>query len=198
MNFTALKAELAARGFNHIGDPRLGQFINEARATLDGMFPWPYRYASTTGTAPLTIANLGVVDAVFSPTSEPLPIMDQREVWQLYTSAVPAGTPEVAYVISGTVYVAPTSTGTIGVNYYKVPPDLSSGTDVPLSPSQFHPLIVRMAQQLAYIDTDNTGAAAALQPWVDQGVQQMVAQLIDPQLVGPSQHVLIGDGSCDS
>jgi hypothetical protein len=49
MTFAELKTELAARGFDHLSDTRLGQYVNQARAELDGMHMWPYREDSATG-----------------------------------------------------------------------------------------------------------------------------------------------------
>lgn len=199
-----MKAELAARGFDHITDTRLGMFINEARSQIDGMYLWPYRRTLVDAAAPITsITDLGVIEAVVNLSSNDfLAPGDVSELVEIYGNLSVAGIPECFYtsVVGGAYTIAtfPAYTGTLRVIYFKRTPDLT-GTDTPLAPSEFHPLIVRMASQLAYIDTDNQVAAQGLQPWIDQGINRMVESLLGgQQIAGPSRHVLIGDGSCDS
>jgi hypothetical protein len=57
VDFTALKAEVAAAGFARLTDAQLGVFVNRAMHELDDLEPWGYREASATGTAPLAIAT---------------------------------------------------------------------------------------------------------------------------------------------
>lgn len=188
MNFQNLKDELAARGFDHLTDTRLGQYVNWARGELDDMFRWPYREKSVTGVAPLTVADLGVIEAVTNETQHytlrPYPFGGLLED---FGDLSLTGTPSFYYVAwpSGVPVVAtyPASTQTIGVQYWQVPPDLGAGSDTPLAPRRFHGLLVDLAVRRAYRDRDNHEAAETLQKEIDRQVQVMVAALLGGQQV---------------
>lgn len=188
MNFTALKAELAARGFDHLSDTRLGQYVNWGRAELDDLYRWPYREAAVTGTAPLIVTDLGVIEAVTNETSHAtLQPADFRGLLEDYGDLSLSGTPSSYYVSWATgvpeVATYPASTNTIGVQYWKVTPDLSAGTDTPLAPTRFHGLIVDLAVRRAYRDRDNHQAAEQLQVEIDRQVQTMIGALLGGQQV---------------
>lgn len=183
MTYAELKAELLARGFDFLGD-RAGQFINWARAELDDAYLWPYREASVQGTpAPLVVADLGVVEAVVNVTlNVPLLAYNYRQLLDDYGDLSIAGSPCFWYKAtpSGVPEIAtyPTSTDTIGVQYWKVTPDLVDDSDTPDSPSRFHGLIVDMAVRRAYRDSDNGAAAADLNAQIDADLRKMVTALM--------------------
>jgi hypothetical protein len=76
MQFSALKQELSDRGFSMMSDTRLGYIINRAAQQLDMSYLWPYREAGVTGTAPVTISDLGRVQAVLDTTNKH--VLEQR------------------------------------------------------------------------------------------------------------------------
>lgn len=66
MNFAELKTEVAARGFDHIDATRRGVLINWAYLELCGLHTWPFLEDFATGTAPLSISDLGTIEAVMN------------------------------------------------------------------------------------------------------------------------------------
>lgn len=170
MNFAALKQELADRGFAHLSDARRGQYVNWARAALDDLDLWPYRERSATGTPPLAIADLGVVEMVINMTlTTPLQPVAWQTLVDNYHDLAQDGTPLYYYLAQpdgGSPKVATYpfgSSSTIGVQYWRVTPELAADDDTPLAETRFHGLIVDMAAEQAYRDVDNHDAADRLQ-----------------------------------
>lgn len=200
MTFADLKAELAARGFDYLTPTRQGYLINAARAEFDGMFLWPWREKSVTGTAPLSITDLGTIEAVIntSRSSAPLSKVDYRTLLDIYGDLSTSGTPSFYYTAwpSGTpeVVTYPTGSDTIGVQYWRVTPDLT-GTDTPASPAQAHYTIVDMAVRRAYRDSDAHDAAGALQPEIDNAISQLLQQYPPGIADGPDGYVPTSLGS---
>lgn len=205
MTFTQLKAELIARGFDSLTDARAGTLINAARAELDRAFLWPWREKSVTGVAPVSISDLGPIEKVFntSQASVPLTKVDYSLLIDSYGDLSLRGTPAYYYVAwpSGASQVAtyPSSTDTIGIQYWKVTTDLSGASDTPASPSEAHYVIVDLAVRRAYRDSDDHQAAASLQPEIDNAVSQLLSQYPPGQADGPDAYVAFDPaGSADS
>lgn len=149
MDFAAMKLETMAR-VQGATDTRAGFWVNSARAELDRMYLWPWREKAVTGTAPLTVADLGVIEAVTNETGDyPLEVSQFRWLLEYYGDLSTEGAPSCYYVArpAGDPVVAtyPTNGDTIGVQYYKVSADLSADGDEPDSPTEVHYLIVDMA-----------------------------------------------------
>ena len=205
MDFTALQAELAARGFDPlVGQGRAGAFINRGMRALDGMALWPYLESSATGTAPLAISDLLTVEAVLDTTNdvELLPDTYQNLRARFGGDLSTAGNPSYWYMATPggvrTVATYPVSSSVqIGVQYWRVTSALSSGSDVPAAPARWHDLIVDLAAIRAYRDMHNHGAAESLQAQVDRDVAQMRQELFTDQVQGPG-FIQIRSGSDDS
>lgn len=186
MDFVELKQELADRGFSYLSDARLGKFINRAKDRLDGMYRWPYRDTIASGTAPLTIADLGHVETVTNTTQGSYPLQEASHIdligW--FGDLTTTGTPCYWYRtnLAATLKIAtyPVSTDTISVQYWARTPELDS-TDTPLSPDTYHMLIVDLAVQLAYRDTDNHASAEALWGEINRQVIEMIEDLLPQQ-----------------
>lgn len=196
-----MKTELSDRGFAHLSDTRLGVYINNARAELDRMFFWPWREASATGTAPLTIADLGVVEAVVdSNTDLPLRKADYRSLLESFGDLSIVGTPSFYYIAwpSGSPVVAtyPDTSGSIGVQYWKVTADLT-GVQTPASPAEAHYTIVDLAVRRAYRDSDNHAASEALQSEIDRAIGELLVQYPPGIADGPDAYVGYSGSSVD-
>ena len=198
MDFSGLKDEFAARGVDYLSDERRGQYINWARGRLDAAKPWPYRKTSGTGTAGaglFTADDLGVPYMVQDSRNGlcPLRPCDELELRRCYGDLSFAGTPWAYYVAhvgdTRTVTAYPVG-GTLVVYYLITTPDLASPTDTPLSPDRYHGLIVDMAVQMAYRDSDDHAMAEQLQVWIDRQTQSMVDDLLVDQVQGPTYRVL--------
>jgi hypothetical protein len=184
MTFTELKAELEARGFDHLSDTRLGQYVNQARAELDGMHMWPYREASVTGAAPLAVTDCvrveQVVDADTDRVLQPSDYSTLLEAFQ--DNLTTAGSPLYFYVgtPSGvpTIGTYPVGTGNIEVQYYARTTDLSAGSDEPACPDEYHLLICDLAQVRALRDSDEFGSAESLRSSVERDLERMRFDLL--------------------
>jgi hypothetical protein len=192
VTFAELKAELAARGFDYLDDDRQGLMVNRSRADLDDMYRWPYREAAVTGTVPMIISDLGDVQAVIDLTTmESLQHADYATLLNWYGDLSITGCP--AYWYRGTpggipeVSTVPVAMGSVGVQYWRVTPDLVDPEDTPEAPSRFHGLIVDIAVRRAYQDSDNHAAAAALATSISLDLNVMVASLLTQDQVTHQQ-----------
>lgn len=203
MNLAAMQAELTARGFDYLSPTRQTTYINAARAEFDRMYLWPWREKLVTGTAPLTVADLGTISAVVnnSNASYPLAKADYRTLLDSFADLSVSGTPSFYYIAwpSGSPQVTtyPTNANTIGVQYWRVTPDLVNGTDTPVSPSECHYTILDLAVRRAYRDADDHGNAGALQGEIDQAIQQFLVAYPPGIQDGPDAYVGVSGASED-
>jgi hypothetical protein len=169
MQFSDLKTALSERGFDDFSDTKLGRLINEGRRELDRMDLWPWLEASATGTAPMTITDLGEIEAVINTSRDDellLPHEYQR-LLAAYGDLSTTGVPVYYYRSrpSGDPVVAtyPTSSDTIGVQYWKVTTDLSGASDEPAAPDELHPLILDISTRRAWREKNQHDEARAIQ-----------------------------------
>ena len=191
MDFSALKTELAERGFNYLNDTRRGYFINQARHELDMLELWPYRITTLTNqTPPVTITDLGTVSEVIDTAngSTPLSAMDRSELRQGYNDISISGTPTYFFVDNGVLRTFPIG-GTLSVRYYMRTADLSGSTDLPLSPTQYHLLIVDMASRWAQKDSDNDVVIPTLSAEIERQLALMRLDLLGSQQVSNPMYV---------
>lgn len=202
MTLATMRVELKARGFDFLSDARCTAFINEGYHAIcdwDGS-PWPFLNASTTGVAPLVISDLREIVYVTDTT------MDNRleqatfqDIVDMDPSIEVTGTPE-RYYLSGltllNVWPANTS-NSLFVRYNKYAPDLSLDADVPFIPTRYQPIIVDMAEVLAYQDASDYAEANAKLELVTAKVQRMQTVLLhrandDPDYIVVTNHDLNG------
>lgn len=175
MDFSELVQELKDRGFSDLTTARAGTIVNAARAELDRLHLWPYRQTDLTGTAPLSIADLGPIETVTSETGDYRLVPAQfRDLLDYYGDLSTTGSPTCYYTASvlGVPVVAtyPTGTDTIGIVYYKVTVDIS-GTQEPASPDEFHELILEMAVRRVAKDPERRALA-------QQEIDRLLASLL--------------------
>lgn len=186
MNLGQLRTELKARGYDYLTDARANQFLADACSEVDDAELWPYRLTTASGTAPLTVSDLGVIDEVVDSNnaSTPLSRADRRNLVDWYGSLTTTGTPNWFYIDNGVVRTFPVG-GSLSVRHYKVPAQLSADGDTPSSPARFHPLIVSIAQkQAALLDESDDAEVAYLQQEIDHKFDQMRTALLAQQVVG--------------
>jgi hypothetical protein len=195
MDLAALQNEVAARGTDYLGT-RGTTYINLARAQLDAMYLWPYRKASATGSPGTGIVtpagaaqNQSALASVYlvQDTANNYATLRQAsegDLRECYGDLSISGVPFAYYITrtgsAGTVNAYPVG-GTLQAFYYMVTPDLAGPTDTPLAPSQYHGLIVDMAIQMAYRDSDDHDMAEKLQVWIDRQLARMVNDLFADQ-----------------
>lgn len=203
MNFTALKAAVASRGFDYLTDAQHGVLVNNAAHELEETELWPFRETSAFGTAPLEIADLGTVEHVVNMSQSSTEILpaEYGELVQSFGDLGVSGTASYYYIAwpdaVPTVATYPVNSDTIGVQYYLVSGDLSGASDEPLVPARFHKIIVDMAVREAYRDADNHGSAEGLQVQIDRDLARMREALFNQQVQGP-KFMRIVHGSEDS
>lgn len=196
LDFLGLYTELYARGFDYLNDGGAGvtrakRWINDAAHQIDDLEPWLYLQASTTGTAPLTIADLGRVESVVDVANRNvLTFLDRRDVTDMYADLTTTGSPAYYFVTGGTVVATyPVSTVTLTVRYSKVTADMSATTDTPAMPDRFRMAIVEYAVAQAYRDVSNWDGAAQATAAGDQIVRRMVEWNTLAQGMGTNQRI---------
>lgn len=170
LDFQAMQVEFYARGFADLNDGGAGvvrakRWLNDAMHEIDDMNDWPYLNTTTTGAAPLTIADLGVIESVTNVAGlYTLRPRDRRDLRREYGDLTTAGTACFYYITGGsTINVFPVQASlTMTVDYWKVPVDLSANGDTPAMPDRFRMAIVDLAVERASRDRgDEVGAQAA-------------------------------------
>lgn len=181
MDFDTLKTELADRGFSDTTDSRLGIYINAGRAELDRMYLWPWREAQATGTAPLTVTDLGVIEMVTDETrSVPLEVAQYRDLVNSFNDLTTDGDPQYYYIGrssgSAVLMTYPESNNTLGIQYWKRTPDLSVSSDDPASPDECHLLIVDLAERQLRRRLGDAEGVALLSADIDRQVADLLQQ----------------------
>lgn len=165
MTFAELQTEVQDRGFHHVSETRIARWINQAYLEICHKQDWPFRETTATGTAPLTISDLGkVLWVVDSTNDQPLRGgLDARRVQEMDPDLTATGNPARWYLTgSDTLRVWPTNaTVSVTVHYLSKPTELS-GEDEPLVPSEFQNLIVDGAVIRAYRNADESDKAKGL------------------------------------
>lgn len=189
MTYDLLIDELQDRGFDYLTDTRAGRYINQAYASICNRGQWPFLKTTTTGAAPLTIADLrAVLNVVDTTTTTKLVHMDRRHLIEsVDTTLTTTGTPAYWYQESRTVikvYPANT-TDTLSVHYLKVPAVLT-GTATHVLPVEFEDLIVDGAAIRAYKDQGQLDTAASLSGFYNEGLREMMDALLSQNHDGPN------------
>lgn len=177
MNLSSARDELAARGFDYLSTSRLNIMLNNGKNALEDEFAFPWLETTTTGTAPLAIADLKYVLYVVDTTNQnELTGLDSRDIALRDAIVGTAGTPDAWWLDgAGTLQTYPTSTASLSVRYVKFSPELSADSDTPLIPVRYHSVWVDYAVVDAYRDSDNYAAANALLGFVREfRLQQMI------------------------
>jgi hypothetical protein len=126
---------------------RARRWLNDAMHEVDQEARWEYLFATTTGAAPLTIADLDTVESVVDVLDGvPLMEMDRDLLTSGFTDLTTTGVGFYWYRTAPTVIaVYPVSTVTLTVRYFKFGPDMAAATDTPLMPDRFRQIIVERA-----------------------------------------------------
>lgn len=187
MNRQEIREEIVASGAQNIfkdtgGEDRINRWIQQAIREICDFKPWPFLFDTDEGVAPLTIEELGhvqaVIDVVGRNELEPITI---NQVVAGDPTQVAVGRPEYWYTEDGkTIKVAPSSAAlTIRVLYRKVPVELEDD-DEPIFDTDYHDLIVTRVRVKAYKATDNLEAAAEMLKDYERERDVMVHALMKP------------------
>lgn len=196
MTFQELQTELFARGFADLNDAGAGlarakRWIVEAYHDINERADWPFLEASSTGAAPLTVADLRkVIDVTNSSNDSNLTLITRGTLGDAFPDLPSSGTPEYYWIDTSTgttrIQVYPTSTSaSLTVVYYKIPADLSANGDVPVIPTRYQGAIVELAASKGYRSKDNLEQAAAAQNEGERIIAVMGQSLLDREAWDP-------------
>lgn len=181
-----LRTELAARGYDYLPTTRLDRFLNRGAAMLYDEYPWHFLEETATGSAPLTIDDLGqVLSVVNTTTGDELSNEDERYITRIDPDGNSTGNPTSWYLKDGAINVYPNTVASLTVRYIGAPADFTTDTDEPPVPQRYRNLITDAAVILALKDNDEYAAASeALVLW-DREVTKMRSRLYNQNLQGP-------------
>jgi hypothetical protein len=175
MNFTTIKADLVARGFDYLTSDQQGNYVNRAYQAISDARAWPFLETSQSGTAPMTITDLRQVLTVTDTTTDTnLLYRDIRTLRESDPDLDDTGSP-IRFYLDGltTLKVWPANTSdTINVRYLKRPAVLT-GTDTPVIPEAYHLLIVDRAVVYAHRHANNWEAAEGAKAAFDVELLEM-------------------------
>lgn len=186
--------EAYSRGSQYLNDggagaTRMTRWLNDAAMEIDDLERWDYRRASTTGTTPLTITDLGAVESVFDSNKNVLVRSDQGVLENEYEDLTTTGTAWYYYLVAGAIKTYPVTTLTLTVTYFKISPVLT-GSAAPLMPDRFRGAIIERACAMMYRDQDDPGMAAVCLAESDRIVERM--RLVYALQPGPSRQTVTG------
>ena len=182
-DFATMQMEVLERvggDVDRVNTIRVRRWINDAMHAVDEMENWSYLFTSTTGAAPLTIADLQAVESVLDVANlTPLTQMDRRSLTDTFVNLATTGTATYWYLTAPTtIAVYPVSTATLTVRYFRFGLDLAAATDAPLMPDRFRSVIVEYAVCKAYRDLGKTDLAEACWQEVSRQLDTMRLALL--------------------
>ncbi len=195
--FGDLQTEFFARGHDYLnrddaGRARAKRWLNQAHARVVMEELWPFRTATATGAAPLSITGLGQVLTVKNTDDGDRELYEGSEHELTIYDLGTAGTPIMFYRDSFYVRTFPVG-GTLSVRYYREPVDLVNVDETTMVPSRFADLII-----------DDAVRRAAKDRQYGEGVQLAAAEYQDglalmrrDLLVAPTHFIMLPDGSTD-
>lgn len=177
MDLTTARTRLAGRGFDYLTTDQLDEALNTAKNNFEDAYPWPWLEDTTTGTAPLTIADLKQILYVVDTTHDcPLSGNDSRTLAEWDPGFTATGDPQYWWLDGlTTLKVWPLSTAQLEVRYVKESPELADGSDEPLIPDRYCAIWLDLAVAETLKITNNYAASTSQL----QAANLRLAQLID-------------------
>lgn len=165
------------------GLARVQRYLNDSMHGVDSSFDWPYKVATTTGTAPLTITDLQTIETITDIGSlNVLKPRDRRDLRQEFADLTQTGRPLYYYLVNNVINVFYANTSTVlTVDYQKVAPDMVSGSDTPLMPDRYRYCLVEYTVSRLFRDEDAVPESQAAQQAGDSIVAQMTYDLMKQQ-----------------
>lgn len=181
--FLELQTEFYARGYDYMSDG--GAQVTRAKAWLNQSYLevceeelWPFLLTSSSGAAPLTIADLrAVYTVVNTAATQVLVPVQEDELVDQYTTLTTTGSPTAFYVTDTIVKTYPVG-GTLTVRYWKIPTELSANGDTSLIPQRFNNIVVDGAVRRACNDNDNPAGAQLAEAERQRGLDLMRRSLM--------------------
>jgi hypothetical protein len=181
--FLELQTEFYARGYDYLNDGGTGAtrakaWLNQAYLELCEEDLWPFLLTTSTGAAPLTIADVRTIYTVVdTAANNVLAPAQEDELIDTYTTLTTTGTPLWFYMSDTSVKVYPVG-GTLSVRYWKVPAELSANNDVAVVPPRFCNLVVDGAVRRSCNDNDDANGARQTEDERQRGLDLMRRSLL--------------------
>lgn len=173
--------EVIDRGYNYVGQGRIGTFVQRSYRTVCAARSWPFLIETTSGTAPLSLPDLREVFSVKDTTNEAQPRGVRRE-WLVAHSPnlTDTGTPQFWYLDDEALKLYPVDEAVELEVRYKKRPALLADSDTPLIPEEWQYLIVDLAVAHCLRDDDEYEEARAL----EADVKAVIREEMAPDLLG--------------
>jgi hypothetical protein len=174
-----VRTELKSRTSSELTSARVDTAINDAYFEINERAEWPWLETTTSGTAPLTISDLGqILSVVDSTTDTELEGRDVRDITSWNVDLDTTGNP-TNFWLDGmtTLRVWPlNTTDTISVRYLKTVNALTADTDTTVFPGRVCSVLRDLAQLKIQSEFfDNPDLAAAQEARVERRLQQLEA-----------------------
>lgn len=171
------RAALALRGFQYLEPAFLTDALNDAKNIFEDLFPFPWLWATATGTTPLLIEDLKVIRYVRIPgQATRLPGIRELDALDVDPDQV-SGYPQYWYLSDHqTLNTFPPGSQNVEVKYVKFSPELANDADMPLFPARYNKFWRDLAIIECYKETFNFEKAELL--WNDLQ-QRKIPKLIE-------------------
>ena len=192
MTRAEIRAEVENRGYDYVADARLNLWIRQGYEYVCSLEPWWFLEQTTSGPAPLTIADLSQVLHV-SYGDEVLRGTDYRDIRDMDPALDDTGTPVMWYLDGETIHAWPTSSEEISVRYIRKPGALAADQDEPLIPEAHHSVLVDLAENPRLKHKHQNDQARGRQMVVDRRIQdqrdhKMVRNYQNPTQIVQTRH----------
>lgn len=190
----SVRTEFAASGFNRLGTTVSNRLINDAYKWLVKQALWPFRETTTSGAAPLTVADIGAIVSVTDTanSNNPLHYKPREELVDCYGDLTTAGVPVWFYIEGGTIVKTYPAGGTLSVRYYKQAVTLSGDSDPLIVPDDWVQLVIDRARYRALLRQGDWGAAQTLKAEVKETLTDMLVDQLGQNVSDPVQVIVYG------
>ena len=174
---------------------RVRRWLNDANNKLNNEERWDYLFGSTTGTMPLTIADMDEVETVTDvPDFNPLVQIDRQSLVEDMADLTTTGTAAYWYKTAPTTLaVYPVDTSTFTVKYIKFSAEMALAADEPLVADRFRSAIVERACATGLRYKGDWDGYRACMAEYDATVQQMRGSMRLPPARQARTHYAVDD-----
>jgi hypothetical protein len=184
VNLGQIRQEVSDSGLDHLSDTRLNRLVNLAYKKTYNRELWPWRSATTSGTTPLAVT--GTIKQVLTSEGAPLSPAEQETLENNSYILTETGTPECWYLDADrSVDVFPATSAAVTVRYYAKAATLTSDSETPDIPEDYHYLIVLDAVRRGKLENGEVEAAAAYKLDYDELLADLKRDAFNEHVAGP-------------
>lgn len=159
MTFGELRQEVKDSGLDHLSDARVNRFVNLAYKRIYHRELWPWRLAETSGAEPLAV--VGTIQQVLASGGYPLSPITQNQLENAGNRLTETGSATEWWYLDDARSIAtfPATGETISVRYYERAATMTSDSETPDLPEDYHYLIVLDAVRRGKLENGELDAA---------------------------------------